>query len=454
MDVVRLGPLGNTRYRPDALVEGYSSMIWTERQQTPGDFQLVTPLVDETLSLLPEGCFISHLETDEVAMVENRTIQINEKGEAELKVVGRTLDFFPEHRHVEGPYNKNRTMIRKYRPVGAVAVLLWNAFDNATGVDHTRLGQKSQTDKDKLPNVAIVDSVPTDVGNQRRWRLKEGPLYPQLQDILVRGDLGLRAIRPITSGKKVVSVGNDWLTVTTHSGGVEVSSQQMEGGSITRTLTDDINALIFEIYSGRDLTSTVVLDVDEGVFDKVQYLFSNQIYKTSMEVMSSTPVSDVTRNATEAAYSGWDRRVASMDAGDPELPDEPEKPDRPDEPKQNAPQSEWDTWHKDMDDWRDEMDKWRPKHADWIADRDKALDEFKEDATDDALKQLKKMKRMSVVSGDISPFAKFKYKVDYDLGDTVLLKGNYKQTQKLVVSEYTRTEDASGDRGFPGLVLP
>lgn len=453
MDVVRLGLPGDTTYMPDALVEGYNSMIWTERHVDPGDFQLKTSLIDETMDLLPEGALISHLETEEVAAVENRIIGVDDNGLPELTITGRSLTFFPENRHVEASYQKNRKMIREYRPAGAAAVLLWNAFDNNSGYDHTRLGQKAWTIKDRIPNVAIVDSVPTSVGNQRRWHLKEGPLYPQLYNVLLKGDLGLRMVRPPSKSMKVVSVGNDWLTVTNHSGGVEVSSQQMEGGAITRTATDT-SSLVFELYYGTDRSSSVIFSVTRGDFEKMQYLFSVQSYKTAMEVMSSVAVSDVYRNTDQEAYTGLDRRVGSYDAGSPELPDEPEKPERPDDPKSTATQAEKDQFTKDLDAWRDAMDVWRPKHADWALDRDSAIADFKADAEDDAQRELKKTRRVSLFTGDISPYAGFKYKTDYDLGDTVLLQGDYNQSQKLIVSEYVRTEDADGDRGYPGLVLP
>jgi hypothetical protein len=396
MDVVRLGPRYSTVYKPDELIEGYSSMIWTERHAEPGNFELRTPYITKTLALLPEDTLISHLETDAVAIVETHSIDEGENGNYELKVTGRTVDSFLENRFLEGVYQKKRKLGRVYSPASAAAMLLWNAIANGTGKDVSHTTDKPWPTLDVLPNIAVTDSSPVNAAT-KRWWVTEGDLYPQLNEILDAGDLGLRTIRPNAgSSASVISVA-----------ALPLSSR----GTVSRTYTTGINQLRFDIYKGldRSASQTVNTKVEfnylHGHISKANYLFSHVGFKTVLEMMSAVAVGDVYRNATEQAYSGWKRRVLGYDAGTPE-------------------------------------------DGETVA-------EFKEDALADAVRVLKSDNRkVRLFSGDISPHAPYQYREHYNLGDTVTLYGDYDLVETMIVSEYVRTEDREGDRGLPGLMTP
>lgn len=434
MDVIRLGLPYDSTYKPDALIEGYSSMIWTERFQPAGEFELRTPKVDETMYMLPEDTLISHLETDEVMMVETHEIEEDADGIPELVVKGRSLDSFLENRFIEGVYQKKRTMAKNYTPEGACEVLVWNAVDNPSGKDVTREGDFVWTQKDQIPNVSVTHSV-NGVGLVRARWLMEGQLYPQLMEIMTRGGLGIRMIRP-----------------TDHSSGqvVSVSTALATRGDVTRTPTDPITSLRFDFYNGLDrshiqsVNPKVAFNRLHGHFDKANYLFSSKDAKTAVEIMTSIAASDVYRNSTEEAYEGLRRRVLAFDAGTPDIPAEPEKPD---DLKSNATKAQKAAHAKAIDDWLDE-------HAAWKNKKDTILSNFKDDYQDDVQAALKKQRRISMFTGDISPIAPYKYKTDYNLGDIVTLYGDFGLVQRMVVDEYIRTDDSNGDRGYPGLTLP
>lgn len=444
MDVVTLGPKGDTNYVVDVLVEGYNSMIWHERYQEPGEFELKTPYILKTRDLLPRGTLISHLETREVMMVEDHAIGIDSEGRPELTVTGRSLDFFSENRYVNTKYQKKRKMAQQYRPLGAALVLLWQAFDNSSGKDVTRAGDWNWNTLDAIPNVAIADGTFSPVGAVKNRWLSEGLVYPQLLSFLVRGDLGVRMVRPPSKNKQIVTID------TTTDG----------KGNISRNTVATTNQLIFEVYQGVNRSETqtdnekVVFEFDQGDIDNAQYLWSIKEYKTACELMSSINIDDVFRRDNEADFTGLDRRVMTYDAGTPEYPDEPAKPEPPKPIKTTATQTEKDQYDKDIDDYNKAVDDWTPKHDVWLLQKQQIDSDFRDDASEDALKELKKTRMKTVFSGDISPFSKYKYKQDYDLGDTVTLNGNYGQQDDMVVSEYVRTEDAEGDRGYPGLIVP
>ncbi len=442
MDVVRLGERYTTNFEPDELVEGYSSMIFTERHIEYGDFQLKTYDIANTAALLPEETLISHRETGDVHMVEDHSIDLDELGRPQLVITGRSIDMYIDHRYVESNYNKRRQMRKAYSAMGAAAVLLYNAFDNNSGKDVTRGDKDGETPElndyswntlDRIPNVCITDSA-VDDGDVREWFLNEGMLGPQLKEILTKGRMGIRIIRPMGTSGKVLTV----------------KSALAERGDIVRTQTDDIQMLRFDLYTGLDRTvnqSTnprVQFRALHDDLDKIKRLVSKKDYKTIVEIISSVGGADVARNATERDFSGLRRRVMAYDAGTPDLPPEPQKPA---ELGKNATRAQREQRQEDMDTWIE-------KHAIWDNKRDRIVADFKTANEKAADRELIKARRINMLSGDISPLAPYKFKVDYNLGDKVTLVDDDGFEQTMVVAEYIRTDDDEGDHGYPGLVEP
>lgn len=421
MDVVRLGLPYTTEYKPDLLIEGWSSMIWTERFQEFGDFELRTPLVLETMRDLPEDTLISHLKTGEVMIVENREITMSAEGHYELVVTGRSLTSFLEHRHLEGKYKKRRPLRKAYSPTGAAAVLLYNSIDNNTGKDVTREDDYVWNETDRLPNVSITDSVPVD-GSTEDWFVREGPMFPQLDKILTRGDLWVRTIRPSGTDATIIKV-----------------RAFNERGDIDRTWTTDIQSLRFDLYKGLDrshqqsVNPRVSFNYIHGDIEAAKYLFSIKDYKTACEVMSEVGGWDIYRNDTQKAFSGLKRRVMSIDFG------EPEYPDKPVDPGKNATQAQNNKYEEDLAVWRNRVDN--------IDTR------FKNANAKDAETELRKRRKVSVFTGTVSPYAMHEFNRDYYLGDTVTMYGDFDQTETMIVTEYTIAEDAEGERSYPGLIM-
>jgi hypothetical protein len=425
-----------------ALIDGYTSLIWTERYLEPGDFQLKTHQVSKTLNLLPEMTFVTHRETREVMMVEDHQIIIGPDG-PELTVTGRTLDAFLDNRHIEGPYNKKYKMLQTYTCAQAAAVIIWNAIVNDTNEDLTREGTQFQTIKGAIDNIAISDSTITEPGDrQRRW-LKQGPLYPTVLKFLNKDDLGIRIMRPQTTDAKILTV----------------DKVGADRGLLIKTDTTTVNKLRFDIYEGRDKTdgpldTRVVFSYDSGHIDNPDYLFSIKDMKTSIEIMSEFGGADVFQNEAAAALTGWNRRVMTFDGGTLDIPAEPERPEHPDEPRSNATQATIDAYRDAMDTYRDNLDLWREDHNDWRDNRANLINEFLADNQEEAKREIKKHKRVHQFNGVISPLAPYKYNKNYRLGDKVTLQADYGYKQTMIVIEHTRTEDKEGDRGFPGLALP
>ncbi len=448
MDVVRLGERYTTSYIPDELVEGYSSCIWTERFAAPGEFKITTPHIDAMRALLPEDTLISHLDTREVMMVEDHVIEVNDDGVPELVITGRDLKTMLEHRYVESKYQKKRKMRCNYTASGGLSVLLWQAFCNSTGKDVTR-GDPDPWDEtdvsdtdydwntlDPLPNVVVSDSVVDTEGVAKRWWLNEGVLGPQFWVFMNKYKIGLRVLRPVQDGGmfKVVTVDHTPLA---------------DRGKVSQVNTDISTKLAFDLYKGvnrsEDQATNPIVSFStlQGELESPQYLWSKKDYKTIVEVISSVGIGNQARPG-EGGWTGWKRRVTQLDAGTPDTPNEPE---RPKDPRKNATDAE-------VDAWKDDIDAWKIKHGKRNTRKNNIIAEFKEDVLEDAANLLDIHREVRVLSGSVSAYAPFQYNVHYGLGDRVSIHGDYGMVENMIVSEYVRTDDIDGDRGYPGLVAP
>lgn len=426
VDIYRLD---SASFLPNKLIEGgekgYTSMIWTERYIEPGEFELKTPFVLRTQKQLPRGALISHRDTLEVMEVETHSISVTTDGVAELTVKGRSLDYFAKNRILEGPYPKKKyKMARSYTAHEAALVLLWNAFVNTTAEDVTRAGPWERDILDTIPNTVVTDSTTIAGSRKKRW-LEGGQVGPQLITLLNENKVGFRTIRPISGGTsgKIARITK--------------SAIADDSGVITYTDDTSINALRWDLYNGADRRrqgpsgKEVIFNYDSGHIEDPNYLFSNENYMTMAFVISSSGVKKFYRDrATERNLAGLQRRVLWVDGGEIELKEVP------DDKKANESDSEF-----------------QARKAAVREENDATREEFKEDLDNTGSGAIEKADEVLLMDGKILPDCPYRYKRDYNLGDKVTMVGQYEFDQTMRVSEYVRTEDRDGDRGFPGLVV-
>jgi hypothetical protein len=68
--------------------------------------------------------------------------------------------------------------------------------------------------------------------------------------------------------------------------------------------------------------------------------------------------------------------------------------------------------------------------------------------------RLKKQNRVTLSRADVSANSKYRYRRDYNVGDIVMVDGNFGQPAKLRVIEYAEIEDENGENGHPTLTIP
>jgi len=384
MDVLRLS--GST-YRPDAIVEGYTSMIWTERFKNFGSFELKTSKIEETFELLPLGSGITLLDSDEVMQVENHSLE-RTGGSSELTVTGRTIETFLENRIMKSTvYGASWFPIQPYRDAEIIDLLLWNHLVNATGQDPTEFNKTIYTDT-AVTGVVVTDSTSI-ADTTKLWALEAGEVYPKVQNFLGLTKLGVRNIRAKGSSAKVVNFD---------------TSSASSRGTISKTTTNNIWTHRIDVYHGTDRTANqtirepVIFNYEAGHIDSPKYLVSNENVKNVATVISAIGGGEVWAGA---AQSGAYKKAMLIDAGTPAQ-------------GQNTT-------------------------------------DFLNAAVQKATIELAKHEQVVLFDGTISSSAPYKYGRDYFLGDYVTLMGEYNFQESMMISEYIRTSDMQGNRAFPGL---
>jgi hypothetical protein len=146
----------------------------------------------------------------------------------------------------------------------------------------------------------------------------------------------------------------------------------------------------------------VLFNYDGGHVDDPKYLWSIKDYATVAEVTSARGRRTIHRDNTQKLYSGWDRKVYSFDAGEP--------------------------------------------------DTGETNTEFRDDLPDFGKEQLRTKRITRIFEGAVSQTSRYEYRTHYSLGDLVTLQGQYGFDQTMMVTEHTTIWDRDGFRSYPGLL--
>jgi hypothetical protein len=166
----------------------------------------------------------------------------------------------------------------------------------------------------------------------------------------------------------------------------------------------------FIIYKGSDKTKTVVFSYERGDITKANYLWTNKDYKNGVILFGQRyatfyDATSDTRFNYKAAYLD----VADIEGGY----DYPEYP-------------------TDTTAINNIVAKMKLRGQAYLATKTKK----------------------TLIQADVSPYTNYMYRRDYDLGDLVMIDGNYQQMQIMRVIEHVEVEDENGSSAHPTLALP
>ena len=173
-------------------------------------------------------------------------------------------------------------------------------------------------------------------------------------------------------------------------------------GTFSTTHLNGITDLRFDIYKGRDLSDKIVFSHKAEHLQDPNYLFSSETMKTGMWVDGDPRDHYYTNpDILVGSNSGWNRLDGYSDGGSKE--------------------------------------------------DGETADDFEESLEDQALREMRKNRRVSAVDAQIAPDIEFVYNRDYRLGDIVTVQGEYGAQDKKYVIEYIRTHNQDGEVGYPTL---
>lgn len=403
MDLMRLedANLGNFSFLPNLLIEGWHSLVWTERYLDHGDFELKTYFVDETIALLPELRLVCIRESQELMFVEKHIVDEDDEGRRELTIKGRSVTTILENRVIEAPRGQTIPLARDHTDLDAALLYIWNSVINQSGTDVTVPYSGVMTPLTYINNAIVIDSTSNDSGPQTPHVVSAGVVWPYVKGLLQKS-YGLRIVRPpVKRSINAVSVS---------------TADDANKGLVVKTTYPSADNLCFDVYNGLDRSDKqsdriqVIFNYYDGHIQDPKYLFDASDYKTHAFVNTDAQQRLVTQKDPNGAplgnwgQSGLGLRMIYIDGGD--------------------------------------------------LSADVGTFEFNGVLDNLGYSELNKFRRRRLIESTISPNSPWVYGVHYNLGDWVSVLADFDIDQVMQVQEYTRAQDIEGERAYPTLVNP
>jgi hypothetical protein len=250
-------------------IDGYNSLIWTERFSSNGDFTLVTANIESTLQKMPKGSIVSIRQSSYLMIVENLKVENDDDGGVALTVTGRSLETYLENRPA--------------RAVGATSDSDWafnNAYPIATAISMVQqlIATAPLNANDVIPNLEMITSIVETT--QTNYVIESRDLYSAVLEVLTPAGYGILP-RKDASGK-----------------------------------------LYFEVFKGVDKTvgqtavDPIIFHVANGDITDASYLFTTSDFYNVAYVYSSSGMRVVYAPGVDSTISSWDRRILYVDASD------------------------------------------------------------------------------------------------------------------------------------------
>lgn len=281
MDLITL----DANNQPAKLIENWDSLIWTERFNTVGDFQITTGNVDSFMNLLPEGTVVSLRETNVAMIVETHQIDRPKNQPQKLTIKGRSLESVLDRRVsipavTANPVDWNVNFKQPSDAAAYVMIVCTGQHGTVPPADPA----------DVFPASFITFAYPADyntsTGPTRAYTIPRGKLLDTVLQLIqteAKADAtttpatpvivphGIRAIRPSNA--------------TTY--------------------------ILVQIYTGVDRSATVYFDATRQLLDDGSYLFSKIGSATSAYVLGA---SSFKLEKGASTPTGMARRVTLVDA--------------------------------------------------------------------------------------------------------------------------------------------
>ena len=90
----------NKSFEKIALIDAYESLLWTDRYNKPGEFEIYTPVADFALQYPVANNYLQIKESEHTMVIEDTTIESNVETGNHIKITGRSLESILDRRIV------------------------------------------------------------------------------------------------------------------------------------------------------------------------------------------------------------------------------------------------------------------------------------------------------------------------------------------------------------------
>lgn len=389
--------------RNNVVIDGFNSVIWTERYYGDGDFELVVPYSREMVEATIPGTLIRLEGSPEIMIIETRTF---ENGLIKIQGIGLLLWFNNRvvrrtGSHVERYWNLTKSCVGEVLWY-VIRQYCWDSYPGnyeayIPGIEQAMIPGLTLKEFDRYGGGPISIAVPY------------GPLYDAIRGIAVTYEMGMQLLLEWTTAHPEIYTnfeGNmypkpnpptaDYFLAFRCWKGQDRTSNQSVYPVVRFSPETDSLSNIKEVQSASQMKTLVVVYAPSNPGDLTEYIASG-----------STLIQDTLSpgySSLGLAHSGFDCRVLEVLADDITT---------------------------------DQVGKSQAKLLALLNERAKlaiASNTF-----------------VQAVDGQIVKDIQFKYGVDYNLGDLVEVEGTSRAVSRARVTEYIRSQDSAGVKEYPTL---
>ena len=169
------------------VIDGFSSIIWTERYYGDGEVELVTPITTEFVEKIPEGTFLGVNGSDKIMIVETVNIE-----DGKLKASGISLLSWANNRFIRtSAAHEDRYWYISGQPPGQVlwTILSNMAVEGSPYLDGTINIGIANPEIFIIPGLDLLDYDTS--GDNIMVGIPYGPLYAAMRDLATTYEIGM-----------------------------------------------------------------------------------------------------------------------------------------------------------------------------------------------------------------------------------------------------------------------
>jgi len=373
------------------VIDNFESLIWTERFNENGDFEMLIVSTNQTRSWLVEGVKCTVAGSYYVMTIETVEKTVDSDGRSMLKVSGYSLEAMLKDRVAKHTLSNLTT--EPYWVISDTPGGIMKTIFNAICIDG------DLDSGDIIPYIQEGELLVT----PGSWYSLPDDLY--WDDAVGIWEDGYAGYTPGGSGDT-----GDEITVSLKPGSVYDAFRsicQVYGIGFRLIRNGEESELYFEVYEGFDRTigqddlPPVVFSIDMDNLSDSSEFNSLSGSKNVAYVFSTNGYAVVYAPGVDPAVAGFQRRVLMVDASDVDM-------------AAGAPLT------------------------DLLNQR--------------GLAALGENKQVAAFDGEISKFGPYRYGIDYFLGDVITVENSDGVNTKMRVTEQILVHDTQGERSYPTLV--